>query len=65
MSQKSQLGHKNNRKMRGDVRRKTPKKEMDNLSFLRRHKADFLDTILCPATDSMKISKIFRKNVFF
>ena len=29
------------RDMRGEVEKKTPKKEMDNPSFLRRHMADF------------------------
>ena len=33
------------REMRGEVAKKTPKKEMDNPPFLWRHMADFWDTL--------------------
>ena len=33
--------------MRGEVDKKTPKKDVDNPSLLWRHLADFLDTLSC------------------
>ena len=45
------------REVRGEVGKKTPKKDMDNLSMLRRHMADFF-WIPCPVTIFTVISKL-------
>ena len=45
--------------MRGKVKKKTSKKEMDHLSYLWRHMADFLDTI------NDKILNLYKNWVLF
>ena len=48
------------REMRGEVEKETPKKELDNPSFLLRHMADFLVTL----SSYNFLGKIFCLNIY-
>ena len=52
------------REMRGEVGKKTPKREIDNPLFLWRHMADFLDTLSHPVL-KITIPKIRQKGNFY
>ena len=52
------------REMRGEVGKKTPKREIDNTLFLWRHMADFWDTLSRPVLEIF-IPKIRQKGNFY